>query len=75
MIMSSELKMVLITFIAITVGILAFIWGNNLPECHEVKYQDLSGTHSKTECHTKDYINCWDNYTTEHEAIKACEGK
>jgi hypothetical protein len=51
--MSSELKMVLITFTAITVGILAFIWGNNLPNCYEIEYQDLQGTHHTTVCENK----------------------
>jgi hypothetical protein len=51
--MSSELKMVIITFTAITIGLLAFIWGNNLPKCSDVEYQDLYGTHHMQVCEDK----------------------
>jgi hypothetical protein len=50
---SSELKMVLVTFTLITIGILAFIWGSNLPNCYEIEYQNLSGTHHMTVCEDK----------------------
>ena len=49
--MSKELKMLLIAFALMLVGIVV-IWYENLG-CYQVEYQDLQGSHYTTVCEGK----------------------
>jgi len=51
--MSSELKMLVITFTAIIIGILVFIWSSSLSNCYEIEYQNLQGTQHMIVCEDK----------------------
>ena len=46
--MSSEMKLLLLTIMLIAVGIVAFWY--SLRNCHQVEYQDLSGSHFVNVC-------------------------
>jgi len=72
--MSKELKMLLISiFLLIGTVVITYLTQNY--QCDKVEYQDLNGTHTKTECHKKKAETCWDKYATEQLAIQQCEGK
>jgi len=72
--MSKDAKMLFISLGLFLLMCIIIIF-NSQYECYKVEYQNLNGTHSRQECHSKKELNCWDQYSTETEAIKMCEGK
>lgn len=46
--MTKELKMVLITLMLITIGIIALWWSQR--NCYQIEYQDLNGSHWLNVC-------------------------
>lgn len=49
--MNNELKMLLIAFMLMVVGIIVFCYQQQ--GCYQVEYQDLSGSHTTTVCEGK----------------------
>ena len=50
--MSKELKMLLIAFMLVIVGIVVFSYQQQ--GCYQVEYQDLNGSHTTTVCEGKE---------------------
>jgi len=72
--MSKELKLLLVSLLLIVLGIGYMYWQQNYT-CSTYEYQDLTGTHSVSECTKNKPKTCWDNYSTEAQAIINCEGE
>lgn len=72
--MSKEAKLLFISLLLMVLGVGLLYWTQNY-ECTTVEYQDLQGTHSKTDCHVKPPVTCWSKYQTEELAIQMCEGE
>jgi hypothetical protein len=72
--MSKELKLLIISLICLTLGIVYLYWNQNYT-CSTIEYQDLQGTHSISECTKNEPQTCWDKHPTEVDAILNCEGK
>jgi hypothetical protein len=72
--MNKDLRLLLISLFFIVVSIAYLYWNHNY-ECTAIKYQDVQGTHTTSECHKKQPETCWDKYATEALAIQMCEGK
>jgi hypothetical protein len=71
--MSKEAKMLIVSMILMVAGIALLYFTQNY-SCTTIEYQNLSGTHSITECSKNKPKTCWDNYATEELAIQQCEG-
>jgi len=72
--MNKELKLLIISLLLMLVGLGYFYWQQNYT-CSTYEYQDLQGTHSRSECTKNKPKTCWDEYPTEALAIINCEGE
>ena len=72
--MNKDLKLLLISLLCLGLVVAYLYWQENYT-CTTSQYQDLQGTHTVSKCTKDTPKNCWDNYSTEHEAILNCENK